>query len=169
VLKAVQMTIIGLGSTAVALTTWYANPSLSGPALSSQLAFVQALYAQLCVPLDTFGIHFRDAASAAEDLRELEELKFRMSPFLEYSKQNEIKKRSYILPQITRQSGGRVKWKDAPPRVALSNLYYAYPSTSNSTKYVLKNVSMEIPAGGYSIGVVGPSGSGKITLQTLNL
>lgn len=79
-LKFIQATILGLGSSAVALSCWYANPNMSGPALSSQLAFVQSLFAQLCVPLDTFGIHFRDAVSAAEDLRELEELKFKMSP-----------------------------------------------------------------------------------------
>ena len=66
-LKLIQSTILGLGSTAVALTTWYSNPHLSGIALSGQLAFVQSLFAQLCIPLDTFGIHFRDAVSAAGD------------------------------------------------------------------------------------------------------
>lgn len=153
VLKFIQATILGVGSTVVALTAWHSNPHLSGPALSSQLAFVQALFAQLCVPLDTFGIHFRDAVSAAEDLRELEELKFRMAPFKEVPGMSAGSRG--LTPHMQRQGGGKHAWKDAPHRVSVKRLYYAYPNSDYNVSYVLRNITMEIPSGGYCVGTLG--------------
>lgn len=68
---------------------------------------------------------------------------------------------------MIRQGGGRAQWNAAPPRVAVKELYYSYPalmSPGGRPPYALTNVSLSIPAGGYSIGIVGPSGSGKSTL-----
>ena len=162
-LKLVQACILGIGSTAVALSAWYSCPHLSGPALSSQMAFVQTLFGQLCVPLDTFGVHFRDAVSAAEDLRELEDLKFRMTPFKQVQELSTMNKAGKMVPKIVRQEGGRSNFRSYPPRVVVKNLCYAYPIDGGQSRYALRNISLSIPAGGYSVGIVGPSGSGKST------
>ena len=163
-LKLIQSLVLGLGSTAVALSAWYSSPHLSGPALSSQMAFVQSLFGQLCVPLDTFGVHFRDAVSAAEDLRELEDLKFRMTPFKQVQELSSMNKAGKTVPKILRQEGGRVKWRSESPRVQVDSLFYVYPVAGDQMRYALRNISFTIPAGGYSVGIVGPSGSGKSTL-----
>ena len=49
-------------------------------------------------------------------------------------------------------------------KLSLDNLFFAYPtigsdSSSYKHSYTLKNVSFSMPFGGYSIGIVGPSGT----------
>jgi len=85
VLKVMQSLILGLGFTAVTYASvMTAAADIPGAShrssdVASRLVLVQALFAQLCAPLDHVGQHLRDCLSAAEDLRELEALK-RMGP-----------------------------------------------------------------------------------------
>jgi hypothetical protein len=47
------------------------------------------------------------------------------------------------------------------PRLEISNLTFSYPNFNNKQEshVILKNISISIPNGGYSIGIVGPSGN----------
>ena len=101
----------------------------------------------------------------AEDLRELEDLKFKMTPFKEMLELSASRRAAQytVVPVIRRQEGGRELWQHAPPRVQIEGLYYAYPGMSSMQQHSLYNISLTIPAGGYCLGIVGPSGSGKST------
>eukprot|EP01036_Dinobryon_divergens_P031320 gene31319-40694_t len=87
-LKLMQVFILGVGTTILMYCAWvpvtYKNlpdDSLSAVGDSSDnttiarnLMLSQSLFAQLCSVLSMVGQHFRDCVSAAEDLRELEEV-----------------------------------------------------------------------------------------------
>eukprot|EP01041_Mallomonas_annulata_P003912 gene3912-7801_t len=73
-LKFMQCLLLGLGSTAIT----YAAITCTSPYeknIPGRLVLVQALFAQLCAPLDQVGQQLRDCLSSSEDLRELEGLK----------------------------------------------------------------------------------------------
>jgi ABC-type multidrug transport system fused ATPase/permease subunit len=68
-------------------------------------------------------------------------------------------------PKVYRQYGGRLAWQSSPLRMDIKNLFFTYPSVGvvNSNiegvnKPILNNISFSIPPGGYSLGIVGPSG-----------
>ena len=112
--------------------------------VAGQLVLVQSLYAQLCAPLDHVGQHFRDAVSAAEDLRDLESLK---RVLIEASGSGSGSGSGTIgdsgsgsdadsniatgskakPPRVSRQPGGRSKWVNQPPRLQVNNLIFSYP------------------------------------------
>jgi ABC-type multidrug transport system fused ATPase/permease subunit len=236
-LKLTQSIVLGVGAAALILVTWKTatHPTNMGMAakgvlstmdsrysVAGQLVLVQSLFAQLCAPLDHVGQHFRDAVSAAEDLRDLESLKRVLADGNSGSSGNsatagkertaggrggskESKESSPLPAKVSRQPGGRELWTDSPPRLEVRNLVFSYPketpssptpvpddsaenSTENSTENsressrengengenskakvqvsmpILRNISFSIPAGGYSLGIVGPSGSGKSTV-----
>ena len=147
--------------------------------VAGQLVLVQSLYAQLCAPLDHVGQHFRDAVSAAEDLRDLESLK---RVLIEASGSGSgggsgsdggvITGPQAKPPKVSRQPGGRSEWMNHAPRLQVNNLIFSYPKETTSTATssaatggggstiitqtpILRNVSFSIPAGGYSLGIVG--------------
>ena len=77
----------------------------------------------------------------------------------------ENKSQGVKLPKVSRQFGGRGAWLNACPRLEIKNLIFSYPSTgfqnnpnSDENRPILNNVSFSIPPGGYSLGIVGPSG-----------
>ena len=61
-----------------------------------------------------------------------------------------------MAPLATRQSGGRHLWRNAPPRIEIRNLTFAYES-GEVNKVVLQDVSLTANAGGFALGVVGMS------------
>jgi ABC-type multidrug transport system fused ATPase/permease subunit len=69
------------------------------------------------------------------------------------------------IPKVYRQYGGRLAWQSAPPRMDIKNLFFTYPSVGivdadidGVGRPILNNISFSIPPGGYSLGIVGPSG-----------
>lgn len=148
--------------------------------MAGQLVLVQSLFAQLCSPLDHVGQHFRDCVSAAEDLRDLESLK-RVLATPQGANKNDNKNKNVNkskksvntdindnqprIPKIFRQYGGADSWSLSPARMEMKNLIFSYPSVSanklnnlRDIKPILNNISFIIPPGGYSLGIVGPSG-----------
>ena len=71
------------------------------------------------------------------------------------------------VPRVLRQFGGENAWLTYPKRLEIKNLIFSYTSqgsiNSNSFDFkpILNNISFSIPPGGYSLGIVGPSGKIK--------
>lgn len=197
-LKMMQAGLLGLGASAIAFVTWRQSTSaLEGAtntvSVAGQLVLVQALFAQLCAPLDHVGQHFRDCVSAAEDLRELECIKAEGQVGWERVRQTrsaaaaapaaaeaDPNQDSLLIDEFNqdqdkrpsqRQIRGKAQ-KVLPSRIELHNVSFAYAIDSGagagagaqSERAVLHQVSFAVPAGGYAVGIVGPSGSGKSTL-----
>ena len=162
--------------------------------MAGQLVLVQSLFAQLCSPLDHVGQHFRDCVSAAEDLRDLESLKRVLatpqgtnrndnkninknnnnSPQNKKSVNSDINDNQTRIPKVYRQYGGADSWSLSPARMEMKNLIFSYPSVSanklnnmGDIKPILNNISFIIPPGGYSLGIVGPSGDVISAIYTL--
>ena len=183
-LKLAQSIVLAAGAAALIFVTWKtathptymaANGALttldSRFSVAGQLVLVQALFAQLVAPLDHVGQHFRDAVSAAEDLRELEVLKRVLAGAGAGAAASEGRRAaaaeadSAALPRVSRQLGGRRAWAASPPRLEVRDLVFSYPQGEDGPAVpILRNVSFSVPAGGYSLGIVGPSGSGKSTV-----
>jgi len=151
-LKMMQASLLGIGACCIAFVTWKEatnqllsvsqSPVRASAATSSsvagQLILVQALFAQLCAPLDHVGQHFRDCVSAAEDLRELECIKAAGATSLE--KQARLADdvaaaaAAAAAPALTSTSNflslGANKSRQArpPPRLELRDLHFAYAS-----------------------------------------
>lgn len=121
--------------------------------------------------------------SAAEDLRDLESLKRVLeTPGKKMDKSDHlasVRKKDIdtgadadvsangasAVPKVYRQYGGRGAWLSSPLRMEMKNLFFSYPSTSSASSItdaanrpILNNISFSIPPGGYSLGIVGPSG-----------
>ena len=77
---------------------------------------------------------------------------------------NYLDLKNKIIPKVFRQFGGHSAWLRSPSRLELKNLVFSYssPGTINSNSVdirpILNNISFSIPPGGYSLGIVGPSG-----------
>lgn len=74
------------------------------------------------------------------------------------------------IPKVYRQYGGRLAWLSSPLRMDIKNLFFKYPSagsvgtnTDGDNRPILNNISFSIPPGGYSLGIVGPSGKCSVT------
>jgi ABC-type transport system involved in Fe-S cluster assembly fused permease/ATPase subunit len=173
-LKLLQSTILGFGAAAVAFTAWHSNIGKTSD-FTGQLILVQALFAQLCAPLDHIGQHFRDCVVAAEDLRDLENLKKKLDHL-------SLPQQSNSMPSSLRSDNSlnltSSFYTTNPNVLEIKNLNFYYPGVSllrgNLTqlreKAILKNISISIPSGGYAIGIVGPSGTPvPITIDNLGL
>ena len=168
VLKIIQALILTLGSTAIIYTACIVSvkrPLSSSETIGGQLVLVSSLFSQLCGPLEYVGQHFRDCVAAAEDLRELETIRRNFDTEGCGDKYNG----KQLAPRATRQSGGRAAYKEAPPRIEIKDLSFAYKRFSRDvnitmSRNVLNDVNIVLKPGGYSLGIVGPSGCGKSTL-----
>lgn len=114
--------------------------------------------------------------SAAEDLRDLESLKrvLQTPDRKPEHSSGEVHNKGLdaaaaaavsAVPKVYRQYGGRGAWLTSPPRMEMKNLFFSYPSSSSvssiadtANRPILNNISFTIPPGGYSLGIVGPSG-----------
>ena len=68
------------------------------------------------------------------------------------------------VPKVFRQFGGREAWLTSPPRLEIKDLIFSYPSVTSingENRPILNNISFSIPAGGHSLGIVGPSGMSR--------
>lgn len=158
-LKMMQAVLLGLGASAIAFVTWRQSTSaLVGAtntvSVAGQLVLVQALFAQLCAPLDHVGQHFRDCVSAAEDLRELECIKAEGQAGWERVRQTRSaaaaaaavaaeaipNQNSLLIDELNqdqvkrpsqRQSRGKAQ-KVLPLRIELRNVSFAYPIDSGT-------------------------------------
>ena len=170
VLKLIQALILGFGSSAIVFSAWVTSSSklfdavggvgVKRESVAGTLVLAQALFAQLCAPLDHVGQHFRDCVSAAEDLRELEELK--KSARASNAKVNTPEDLSK-LPSTVKAIAASIRNEKRKYCVEIRNLTFSYPSVSNATniknkKMLLRDVSLSIPSGGYAVGLCGPSG-----------
>eukprot|EP01031_Cornospumella_fuschlensis_P028562 gene28562-34476_t len=157
-LKLLQAAIMGIGSAALMLAAWKSHqPSIgstSTKSIAGTLVLTQALFAQMCAPLDHVGQHFRDCVAAAEDLRDLERI-------VAGNGDNVISTHEEGIGEEIKSL--KVK---SPYILEVNHLTYAY---ADSERQMLSDVSLSIPYGGYSVGIVGPSGSGKTTLFRLLL
>jgi ABC-type glutathione transport system ATPase component len=124
------------------------------------------------------GQHFRDCASAAEDLRELEELKAcSLKCETKGTAPVDLDKHTSLAVAIAEEMQQFVDYnainnallasnrKDSVPCLQVKNLSFSYPvkannslKKSNNKKLLLRNISLSIPSGGYSVGLCGPSG-----------
>ena len=83
---------------------------------------------------------------------------------------NYLDLKNKIIPKVFRQFGGHSAWLRSPSRLELKNLVFSYssPGTINSNSVdirpILNNISFSIPPGGYSLGIVGPSGKKRFFL-----
>lgn len=183
VLKLIQALILGLGSSAIVFSAWMTSSSSRlfevshGSSLRSHqdsiagtLVLAQALFAQLCAPLDHVGQHFRDCVSAAEDLRELEELK-RSAVGANIKANAPADLTRYpatvdaIAEKIQKASQEQAQNDSLKFSVEIKNLSFSYPASAKAADHppsqkrlLLRNVSLSIPCGGYAVGLCGPSG-----------
>ena len=177
VLKVMQSVILGLGFTAVtyvsvmAAATDLAIPQRNSD-VASKLVLVQALFAQLCAPLDHVGQHLRDCLSAAEDLRELEGLKL-MGPAdvaandaTQTHHIPEAKTSSHDLLRYFQDFSSSSAGISSPPILEVRDLVFQYRNSALNLQRptILNHVTLSLPRRGYSIGLVGPSGCGKSSL-----
>jgi len=210
-LKVMQAVVMGLGSGALIFAAWWSHHpdcwvglgltegfTEEVRTITGTLILTQALFAQLCAPLDHVGQHFRDCVQAAEDMRELEVLKRDCNDLMveQSTPKNIVQEQPNDLPinpsdnaitdsytvvsstrfshVITDDKLKQNKYNTFPIlsqfpivsdcKLSLDNLFFAYPtigsdSSSYKHSYTLKNVSFSMPFGGYSIGIVGPSGT----------
>ena len=74
------------------------------------------------------------------------------------------------VPKVFRQFGGREAWLTSPPRLEIKDLIFSYPSVTSingENRPILNNISFSIPAGGHSLGIVGPSGMSRFQIFNL--
>lgn len=182
-LKCVQSAILGIGATLILLATcvpfycesWkfvdFSKLAISS-SLTSNLILVQALFAQLYSPLDRVGHHFRDCVTAAEDLKDLELITLQEET---YSRENKyFYHNDEMIKDFSENSSSfRLEARNIsyslhspPPSQTnlLNSLNNSIQNDELSTRRILQNVSINIPSGGYALGIVGPSGSGKSCL-----
>jgi len=207
-LKVMQAIVMGLGSGALIFAAWWSHHPDCWAGLSltegiteevrtitGTLILTQALFAQLCAPLDHVGQHFRDCVQAAEDMRELEVLKRDCIDLKveQSTPKNIVQEQLHELPNasvnatdsntlVNNTKSNHIlsddklkqhKYNSFPIlsqfpivsdcKLSVDDLCFAYPtigddSSSSKHGYTLKNVSFSMPFGGYSIGIVGPSG-----------
>ena len=107
------------------------------------LVMINAFMIQLYIPLNFFGVIYREIKQSLTDLERMFEL---------LEKQREVADLpSAQALQLTQ-----------PPEVRFENVFFAY----EPDRPILHGISLTIPAG-KTVAVVGPSGSGKSTLARL--
>lgn len=218
ILKLIQTFILGVGTTALIYCAWISAPENPGEkgsrnynGIAGHLMLSQSLFAQLCSVLNMVGQHFRDCVSAAEDLREMEELvrtaalqRLVSKTVLEIPSDEILQKdlprpeeedlspvAPTLLSDSTKYGNSLLNTDDAivptsrnaSPILEVKNVNFSYVATVPLTpryskadhqrkvsdasipdkKIILKDVSFSIPSGGYSIGIVGPSGNESLS------
>lgn len=185
VLKLIQALILGLGSSAIVFSAWMTASSsrlLEVPgshrhdSIAGTLVLAQALFAQLCAPLDHVGQHFRDCVSAAEDLRELEELKrSAVGANIKANAPADLTRYPATVDAIAEKirnaslsfhpSTSKAQNDSLEYCIEIKNLSFSYPASPKAAdqlpsqrRLLLRNVSLSIPCGGYAVGLCGPSG-----------
>ena len=135
-----QAIIITIGVTFIMI--FASSGVVDGSMTLGDLVLVNALMLQLFVPLNTLGIVYRQIIYALADMNMLLKL---------LDKNIEIVDKKYAQDLVVKS--GSIKFK---------NVSFSY----NKNRSILKNISLDIPAG-KKIAIVGPSGAGKSTIGRL--
>ena len=135
-----QAVIITIGVTIIMI--FASSGVVDGSLTLGDLVLVNALMLQLFVPLNTLGIVYRQITYALADMNMLLKL---------LDKKIEIVDKKNAQDLVVKT--GTIKFK---------NVSFSY----NQNRSILKNISLEIPAG-KKVAVVGPSGAGKSTIGRL--
>ena len=135
-----QAAIITIGVTIIMI--FASSGVVDGSLTLGDLVLVNALMLQLFVPLNTLGIVYRQITYALADMNMLLKL---------LDKKIEIVDKKNAQDLVVK--AGTIKFK---------NVSFSY----NQNRSILKDISLEIPAG-KKVAVVGPSGAGKSTIGRL--
>ena len=135
-----QAVIITIGVTIIMI--FASSGVVDGSLTLGDLVLVNALMLQLFVPLNTLGIVYRQITYALADMNMLLKL---------LDKKIEIVDKKNAQDLVVKT--GTIKFK---------NVSFSY----NQNRSILKDISLEIPAG-KKVAVVGPSGAGKSTIGRL--
>ena len=135
-----QAAIITIGVTIIMI--FASSGVVDGSLTLGDLVLVNALMLQLFVPLNTLGIVYRQITYALADMNMLLKL---------LDKKIEIVDKKNAQDLVVKT--GTIKFK---------NVSFSY----NQNRSILKDISLEIPAG-KKVAVVGPSGAGKSTIGRL--
>jgi ATP-binding cassette, subfamily B, heavy metal transporter len=135
-----QAIIITFGVTIIMI--FASSGVVDGSLTLGDLVLVNALMLQLFVPLNTLGIVYRQITYALADMNMLLKL---------LDQKIEIVDKENAQDLVVKT--GNIKFKDVS---------FSY----NQNRSILKNISLEIPAG-KKVAIVGPSGSGKSTIGRL--
>ena len=135
-----QAIIITFGVTVIMI--FASSGVVDGSLTLGDLVLVNALMLQLFVPLNTLGIVYRQITYALADMNMLLKL---------LDKKIEIVDKENAQDLVVKT--GNIKFK---------NVSFSY----NQNRSILKDISLEIPAG-KKVAVVGPSGAGKSTIGRL--
>ena len=135
-----QAIIIAFGVTIIMI--FASSGVVDGSLTLGDLVLVNALMLQLFVPLNTLGIVYRQITYALADMNMLLKL---------LDKKIEIVDKKNAQDLVVKT--GTIKFK---------NVSFSY----NQNRSILKDISLEIPAG-KKVAVVGPSGAGKSTIGRL--
>ena len=135
-----QAIIITFGVTIIMI--FASSGVVDGSLTLGDLVLVNALMLQLFVPLNTLGIVYRQITYALADMNMLLKL---------LDQKIEIVDKENAQDLVVKT--GNIKFKDVS---------FSY----NQNRSILKDISLEIPAG-KKVAIVGPSGSGKSTIGRL--
>ena len=135
-----QAIIITIGVTIIMV--FASSGVVDGSLTLGDLVLVNALMLQLFVPLNTLGIVYRQITYALADMNMLLKLLDEKIEIVDNEKAQDLVVKT-----------GNIKFKDVS---------FSY----NQNRSILKDISLEIPAG-KKVAIVGPSGSGKSTIGRL--
>ena len=135
-----QAIIITIGVTFIMI--FASTGVVDGSMTLGDLVLVNALMLQLFVPLNTLGIVYRQITYALADMNMLLKLLDKKIEIIDKKEAKDLVVKS-----------GSIKFK---------NVSFSY----NKNRSILKNISLEVPAG-KKIAIVGPSGAGKSTIGRL--
>ncbi len=126
---------------------WRATEGVAAGRMTlGDLVMVNAFMIQLYIPLNFLGVLYREIKQALTDLDKM---------FSLLEREREVAD-APGAPAL-RVTGGVVRFE---------NVDFAYERAAGATRPILRDVSLEIPAG-KTVAVVGPSGAGKSTLARL--
>ena len=135
-----QAIIITIGVTIIMI--FASSGVVDGSLTLGDLVLVNALMLQLFVPLNTLGIVYRQITYALADMNMLLKLLDEKIELIDNENAQDLVVKT-----------GNIKFKDVS---------FSY----NQNRSILKDISLEIPAG-KKVAIVGPSGSGKSTIGRL--